>query len=1412
MEKRLSLTIDPAKAKQGAKEIEQALGKLEGKAKTILKAFEKVGDFDKLSQRITYLDDKVKKITGSTDQYAKAVLGAEKAIQSNYAQVKLLNTEVGKELELSKKMVANKKLEFEASSEEAKAINAVNIKTKAQIKLEQDLIKVKEKLAMVNTDQYKQLQKYKRELESAEKASRGLDDQSRKLQRTMMGIGIAASMFSGTMIAQDLIQTLDSYTELQNKLAVVTGETNGLTSATRELLQVAIDSRTTMNATVDLYSKLVRVNQEFGRSQQEILTITETVSKAVAMSGASAGAAEGAVIQFAQALAGDFKTAGQELNSILEQTPGLAQAIAQGLTELGHLGDVTASQLKRLASEGLLNTKDVMEGLLQVTDQVNESFARSSKTIAQGMDDVSKAFTVGFGELDKAWALSENIVAGLENVSESLLSTKEAAGALVGFLSGGAVLAAGGTFAALATLIGPVAIAIGGVLAASAALGAALASVETDAEKAAKEFDRVTESLKRFTKASDVAKETTDELSKAVRNQRESILLANITQLEQQRDALVRVGGGDNSETLQNLKQQRDYLIGTLNLAEDSQQVLATTDLIKRLESESANLDALNKEIERYNQLLRQARIESAEESLTDYLFGGDPDTKKLAAYNQAIQMVNKAVELGGQDWKMYGKVVAKALRILNGEETKSGSIKKTADDYTQLVKSMKEQLAVVGMTTHEVSLYNTELKAREAAEKEYGKDLDGNNKRVREAIELQKRLNAAIATERYNQAVTSAGKPSGMLGQLLDTKKFIEDVQKEGGTTTASGNGLLYYQTFEGVSSGIADAISSRDTANIAQSLGDILGSAVSDSVGKGIASSVGGIAGGLLGGIGGGIAGGLVAGLFQRRTTTSTTGYNVNLSGGNLTSASNTESFRRSGSLISSSKKWTEAVSLAIGEMDSLSNSISQVTNSTRRQAQLLGISLEDYTGTLENKNGNLSDAIDQLANRTAEQAFAAIEKFQNVGESFAETFARLAEIADTIETGFRSTGRNLTNLRTNFVDQYAESLRQQYQVAISSNVSRRADLQGQFKDESSLNYNVGDGQFYAAALRSLKKYNDKVSDQIKALDADTEELYQRLADVTTEAAQEFSSRILESIAELNQVDISQASGVFTNLTQSFLENYYSTQEQFQIAADNAAAELSRMDVAGVSLTTTTAEIRELYDTASSPERLAEILSAANALAEYNKAMEELTGSTGVFVGSLSDALTEAFDKLVSEINGVADSVDNATRLMQRQRAEQTLQNALAEAQATGSVQDSEQLRNALNIISRPSEELYSDYASYMRSLGTSANIIDELRQYGSIPQFATGGYHSGGLRMVGEIGPEIEATGASRIMSNQDMTNALDMRPIANELNSMRKELQATQMQLVRNSAKLNSDIARMREDVNRIRQQQESTLYQ
>jgi hypothetical protein len=72
----------------------------------------------------------------------------------------------------------------------------------------------------------------------------------------------------------------------------------------------------------------------------------------------------------------------------------------------------------------------------------------------------------------------------------------------------------------------------------------------------------------------------------------------------------------------------------------------------------------------------------------------------------------------------------------------------------------------------------------------------------------------------------------------------------------------------------------------------------------------------------------------------------------------------------------------------------------------------------------------------------------------------------------------------------------------------------------------------------------------------------------------------------------------------------------------------------------------------------------------------------------------------------------------------------------------------------------------------------------------QFAMGGYHTGGIRMVGERGPELEATGPSRIFSHNQTASMFkdpDLKEAVNELRREVSGLRSEQRQMQASNAK-------------------------
>jgi tape measure domain-containing protein len=97
------------------------------------------------------------------------------------------------------------------------------------------------------------------------------------------------------------------------------------------------------------YSSISRATQDLGVSSEQTLRLTETLAKAITISGVSAQSANAAMIQLSQGLSSGTLR-GEELNSIMEQTPRVARALAQGL-------GVGIGALREMGKEGKLTPR-----------------------------------------------------------------------------------------------------------------------------------------------------------------------------------------------------------------------------------------------------------------------------------------------------------------------------------------------------------------------------------------------------------------------------------------------------------------------------------------------------------------------------------------------------------------------------------------------------------------------------------------------------------------------------------------------------------------------------------------------------------------------------------------------------------------------------------------------------------------------------------------------------------------------------------------------------------------------------------------------------------------------------------------------------------------------------------------------
>lgn len=228
-----------------------------------------------------------------------------------------------------------------------------------------------------------------------------------------------AGYMAGVVTVGAAINKIDTYTNLQNRLKLVTNSQQELNKAMNDTFGIAQRSYQTWDSVVQVYQRFSDNAKTLGINMEQTAKLTETVSKAVAVSGASTQAAEAALTQFGQALASGTLR-GEELNSILEQTPALAKAIAQGM-------GITVGQLRSVAAEGKITGEVLVDALTKSADSVEQLFAKTDVTISQSIGLLSNELTKFIGEAGQSSGAANLLAGSIKLLSENLSLLADAA-------------------------------------------------------------------------------------------------------------------------------------------------------------------------------------------------------------------------------------------------------------------------------------------------------------------------------------------------------------------------------------------------------------------------------------------------------------------------------------------------------------------------------------------------------------------------------------------------------------------------------------------------------------------------------------------------------------------------------------------------------------------------------------------------------------------------------------------------------------------------------------------------------------------------------------------------------------------------------------------------------------------------
>ena len=211
---------------------------------------------------------------------------------------------------------------------------------------------------------------------------------------------------------QEIVQVADAWNMMGARLKLATAGQNEFVTAQKSLFDIAQRIGVPIQEVSTLYGKLQQAVRMLGGEQKDALTITESISQALRLSGASATEAQSSLLQFGQALASGVLR-GEEFNSVVENSPRLAQALADGL-------NVPIGRLRKLAEEGRLTADVVVNALMSQKDKLAAEYSQLPATVSQAFQRLQNAFGQWVAQVDAATGITKKLADGLTWLATNL--------------------------------------------------------------------------------------------------------------------------------------------------------------------------------------------------------------------------------------------------------------------------------------------------------------------------------------------------------------------------------------------------------------------------------------------------------------------------------------------------------------------------------------------------------------------------------------------------------------------------------------------------------------------------------------------------------------------------------------------------------------------------------------------------------------------------------------------------------------------------------------------------------------------------------------------------------------------------------------------------------------------------------
>jgi len=247
------------------------------------------------------------------------------------------------------------------------------------------------------------------QLNNAEKATERLKDRAEQAAGAFRNIVAAVASFA---TIKAIVGIADEMQNIRTRVGQLPQTVGDAGAAFDEVAKRASAAGVKVEAYASLYTKVGNAAKDYITTQEDLLGITDTISQALVVGGASTQEASAVMTQFSQALASGVLQ-GDEFRSMAEAAP-------QYLDKLAETMKIPREQLKKMASDGKLTAKEVIAATRQMSDYFGNKFKEMPMTVGRAMTVVGNRFGMMLDRMNResnfVTKIANLILAGFDKI------------------------------------------------------------------------------------------------------------------------------------------------------------------------------------------------------------------------------------------------------------------------------------------------------------------------------------------------------------------------------------------------------------------------------------------------------------------------------------------------------------------------------------------------------------------------------------------------------------------------------------------------------------------------------------------------------------------------------------------------------------------------------------------------------------------------------------------------------------------------------------------------------------------------------------------------------------------------------------------------------------------------------------